>query len=164
MNICFFMTSHAQNFELGSPRINNIPPAEYGYESQNFSIVQDKSGFLYIANLSGLIEYDGISWSLIKVAGAFALGTDQDGTVYVGGYNEFGYLHIDQTGKKSYVSLVNNLPEESQNFGEVNEILCYKDEMFFCAKNKLFRWSKQNMVCIDSCNMYLRAFVVNDTL
>ena len=38
------LISHAQENEMGFPFVENFPPKTYGFESQNYSIVEDKQG------------------------------------------------------------------------------------------------------------------------
>ena len=46
------------------PPIENYSPKEYGAENQNWAISQSKEKFIYIANNSGLLEFDGAKWKL----------------------------------------------------------------------------------------------------
>ena len=162
--ICSQFYAFGQNFELGAPHIYNIPPSEYGYESQNYSITQDNNGFLYFGNLNGIMVYDGHNWDLIKVAGAFALGKDKYDTIYVGGYNEFGYLSFSESGETTYVSLIEKLNKKHRNFGKVGKILTYNDEVFFYSNNKLFKWDHIDFQCIDSSDVFLKIFKTDEGL
>ena len=42
------LISNAQDNEMGFPFVENFPPKTYGFESQNYSIVEDKQGLLYV--------------------------------------------------------------------------------------------------------------------
>ncbi|MBI4645828.1 MAG: hypothetical protein HY738_04295, partial [Bacteroidia bacterium] len=162
--IFFSNYSSSQYFETGYPYINNIPPSEYGYESQNFSIVQDNLGILFIANLNGVIEYDGTSWNLIKVPGAYSLAAGTDGIIYVGGYNEFGYLNRNIYGCIQYFSFIHELDTRYSGFGTVKEALACTNEIFFSTQTKLFRWNFKNVECIDSADNYLKIFKADNIL
>ena len=75
----------AQTYSHGYPLIKNITPKEYGYESQNFSIIQDSRGVLYVGNLNGILEFVGKSWELINLKCVPRLSLGKDSLVYVGG-------------------------------------------------------------------------------
>ena len=51
--------------ENGIPRIINYSPEEYDANPMNWAMVEDDNGLLYVANLSCILQYDGVSWRLI---------------------------------------------------------------------------------------------------
>ena len=74
--------------ELGLPLIQNFTPKEYNGQIQNWGVVQDSRGVMYIANGGGVLEYDGVSWRMIELPNelsALALAIDDTGRIYVGG-------------------------------------------------------------------------------
>src|SRR5205085_4283323 len=48
------------------PYITNFTSQDYKASLQNWSITQDNNGIIYVGNSSGLLEYDGTRWRLIK--------------------------------------------------------------------------------------------------
>ncbi|MFZ9187112.1 MAG: hypothetical protein ACO21G_00755, partial [Algoriphagus sp.] len=46
----------------GVPFVTNYTALEYRAGIQNFDIVQDDLGRIYVANNLGLLEYDGKNW------------------------------------------------------------------------------------------------------
>ena len=54
--------------ELGIPYMRNYTPKDYDAFAQNWAIVQDKRGVMYFGNGNGVLEYDGVSWRLIRLA------------------------------------------------------------------------------------------------
>lgn len=159
--LCIIITSFGQFQELGTPYIQNITAKEYGYESQNFSIIQDSKGIIYVGNISGVLKYDGKNWQLIKIYWVNRLAVDKNDKIYVGGYNEFGYLDENDKNIISYVSLTNKIVSEFRQFGYIENIITKDDEVFFYAGNKLFRWDH---VSIDVINTNCTAFKVNNEL
>jgi len=51
--------------EKGYLPVTNYSPVEYGAMPQNWCIVQDHRGVMYIANNEGILEYDGKKWRQI---------------------------------------------------------------------------------------------------
>ncbi|MCX6335154.1 MAG: triple tyrosine motif-containing protein [Bacteroidia bacterium] len=95
-----------------------------GAEQYNWSIVKDKFGAMYFGNDNNMVlRYDGTRWTSIPMnrnnpSDARSLGIDENGIIYVGGTNEFGYIEPDPNGKRVYKSLVDSL-------GPANDITSY---------------------------------------
>lgn len=156
--------SHAQSSESGTPFFINISPKEYGFENQNYSITQDNRGFIYIGNMNGVIEYDGCSWNLVKLYGTPKLDVDKRGKVFVGGYNDFGYLSSDRKGKLVFVSVVDKLDSRYKHFGQVEKVCTSGNLVFFCTSRYIIKLEKENVSIIDSSKSAISLFKVNDNL
>ena len=80
---------------------HNIP----GIDDVNYQIIADSKGQLYVANRSGIIEYDGNSWRHIPTpSAAISFDLDQNDQLYVGCVGDFGVLKILDK-KLQYLSL-----------------------------------------------------------
>ncbi len=123
----------------------NYSPEEYKYQPQNWCIIQDRSGIIYAANNGGVMEYDGVSWTLIPVPNQVvrSLASDDAGTIYVGGINELGYLGPDSRGQLKYISLVQHLEERANNFDNVWRIHAVREGIFFRTSKYIFCWNPQ---------------------
>lgn len=125
----------------GIPLINNHHPADYRADSQNWSVVEDHRGYIYIANISGVLEYDGVAWRLITLPGnafATALAIDEQGVIFVGSNSEFGYLKPDAQGRLVYVSLIDRFPEDLRDFSFIWRILATSQGIYFYNYDHLF--------------------------
>ena len=113
-----------------------------GLHPQNWCIVQDRRGIIYAANNGGVLEFDGVSWRTIRVPNwvVRSLAVDDQGTVYVGGIDELGYLAPDAKGALQYISLLENVPDQQKKFSTVWRVNTAKDGVYFRAKRYLFRW------------------------
>ncbi|MCU0461336.1 MAG: SpoIIE family protein phosphatase [Bacteroidales bacterium] len=86
-----------------------------GAEQYNWSIIKDKFGAVYFGNDNNMvIRFDGTRWTSIPLnpdntSDARSLGIDENGIIYVGGTNEFGYIEPDSTGKRVYRSMTDRL-------------------------------------------------------
>jgi hypothetical protein len=47
--------------------LQNYPPKVYGGHAQNWVIVQDHRGVMYVGNGNGIMEYDGNEWRMITL-------------------------------------------------------------------------------------------------
>ncbi|HBN89961.1 MAG TPA: hypothetical protein DD408_12445, partial [Rheinheimera sp.] len=50
-------TIEAQQY--GTPLLSNFKPKDYNGGTQNWAVVQDHRGVLYVGNNVGVLEYDG---------------------------------------------------------------------------------------------------------
>lgn len=129
--------------ELGLPFIENFSPDSYDAHGQNWTIIQDKNGFLYFGNTDGyILQYDGVSWRRIPIKNSSivrSLAMDSSGTIYVGGQNEFGYLSPDSAGTLTYRSLLDFIDSSFHSFGNIWQIHTTQKYVYFNTRNYLFR-------------------------
>ena len=65
LSLFFFISLIAYSQE--NPIVMSFTPETYGAESQNWGITQTDNEFMYFANNSGLLEFNGSSWKLYPV-------------------------------------------------------------------------------------------------
>lgn len=143
--------------EMGRSPIRYIDPSAYNASKENWSIVKDNAGLLYVANGSGILIHDGVNWELLPTQSDFIrpLAHTDDDIIYYGGNNEFGYVATDAQGRRQLVSLVAHVPEAERNFLQVWNIALYDSAVFFQADNHLFRWKNDTMT-VWNTEGYLR--------
>ena len=127
----------------GFPYIRNIYPKEYGYESQNFSITQDSTGRMFIANLDGILIYDGAYWDAIPINGIPYVTYAPDHRVYVTGYNFFGYIEQLSLGHYEGYNLLKGKTRFS-NVGDLKKPIVYKDFVFFVSESSVYAYDMVN--------------------
>jgi len=95
------------------PPIENYSPKLYGAENQNWSISQSKDKYIYVANNSGLLEFNGAKWRLYPSPNNTILRSVKvsENKIYTGAYMEFGYWERNEFGSLQYSSLSENLKE-----------------------------------------------------
>ncbi len=175
--IFFFITTYvisislvsSQNVkESGSPNIQNYKDFDYGTNSpQNWSIAQDKRGVMYIGNTEGILEYDGVTWRLIKLSNnsiPWALAIDSSGTIYTGGIDEFGYLAPNAQGKLAYVSLLHQLSEKDRHPGEIMDICLIKNTIYFIGRECIYKYSEKKIEITRTPYSYMHGFVIDGKL
>ncbi|HLP45849.1 MAG TPA: histidine kinase dimerization/phospho-acceptor domain-containing protein, partial [Candidatus Kapabacteria bacterium] len=116
---------------------------DYNNSPQNRGIVQDKQGIIYVANQGGLLEFDGISWRSYDIPNQTvnSLAIDDNGALFIGGIDEFGYMAPDAAGILQYNSLIGHLQDKQKNFGNIWTTYAANDGIYFQADEYLFRWS-----------------------
>lgn len=126
----------------GFKYFHNYRPEDYDTHPQNWSILQDKRGIIYVANTDGLLEFDGVSWRSIDIPNdtVRSMAIDDKGTIYIGGNNEIGYLSPEPAGTLKYVSLLEYVEDEHKNFSRVWRSHAAKDGIYFRTTKFLFHW------------------------
>jgi serine phosphatase RsbU (regulator of sigma subunit)/ligand-binding sensor domain-containing protein len=157
--------------QIGKPFVQNYPAKLYKAAIQNWAIVQDKRGVMYFANDLGVLEYDSRAWRLIPTANNSAvrsLSVDDNGTVWVGGSGDFGYLAPDSVGFLHYHSLKHLLKDQEYKFEDVWTCHAGIDGIYFHTDNFIFRYSPQKDQIkawkAYSDSFFFLTFYVNDKL
>ncbi|WP_103923403.1 two component regulator three y domain-containing protein [Algoriphagus boritolerans] len=136
----------------GLPFIANYEPATYEAGIQNWDIIQDDVGRIYIANNLGLLEFDGKFWKRYglnntKVRSAF---WGKDGRIYVGSQADFGFLSSDETGTLKYTSLADSLPSSIRDFDETWKIFGQNNVVYFCTFKRIYVYDGETVEPINS--------------
>jgi signal transduction histidine kinase/CheY-like chemotaxis protein/AraC-like DNA-binding protein len=100
-----------------------------------------------VGNHTGLLEFDGISWRTIDVPNktVYSMTKDENGTIYIGGYNDFGLLAPDEKGTLKYKTLRDRLNSTEMNFSEVWGTHWTKQGIYFQTLDYLFRWHNEKL-------------------
>ncbi|MRT92089.1 triple tyrosine motif-containing protein [Ancylomarina sp. 16SWW S1-10-2] len=149
----------------GIPFIKNFSKSLYNGGTQNWDIVQTPNDFIYFANNEGVLEFDGTAWRVIPMpnhSGGRSLAVDTTGQVFVGAYNEFGYLKANDQGKLIYHSLVDLLPKTDREFEEIWQIFPYKKGMIFHSFQKIFYYRDGEISQIKDENEFHFSFLLGD--
>ena len=146
--------SHAMaQTEVGIPFTRNFLPAEYGAHTQNFDVIEDNQGNVYVANFAGLLQFNGEDWKLITtpdISRVTSLGLNTEGNVFLGGLNEFGFLEITANGSLVYKDLTHMIASDTdRNFGEVERILMHRNAIFFFSHNHLFVYENNELKTVN---------------
>ncbi|MCP5105517.1 MAG: response regulator, partial [bacterium] len=110
---------------------------------QNWCVLQDKRGIVYVGNQAGLLEFDGVSWRFIAIPNVTvrSMAMDKNGTVYIGGIGEIGFLAPNKNGTLEYVSLLEHFKPEEKKFFKVWRTHSTGENVYFRTSDYLFRWN-----------------------
>lgn len=140
-------------------------PPEYQQDPQNWGVVQDDRGLIYVANNDGVLEYDGERWRLIPTTtGTFVRSLAADSLVYVGAKGDFGYLAPDSLGVLRYKSLYDQIPADERNFEDVWKTHVLGNVVYYQANQRLFRWDSSEIRSWTSEDGFHTSFAVDGTL
>ena len=151
---------------IGLPMIKNFTPDMYMGGIQNWDVVQDKRGIIYVANNFGLLQFDGNTWRRYSVYGATKLRSiaiGNDGKIYAGLQGDFGYYSPDPTGTLQYQSLKNLIPEGFRNFDETWKTYVIQDKTYFCTFYHIYEYDGQDIKVL-TLNEQLDVSYVNNNI
>ncbi|MGI9544031.1 MAG: hypothetical protein ACR2MX_12310, partial [Cyclobacteriaceae bacterium] len=156
-----------QAWEAAVPFITTYSPTDYKAESQNWRFAQGDNGLMYVGNGAGVLEFDGVTWRLIalpnkSVVRSFAKA--EDGTIYVGGAREFGFLKLDSVGQTGFQSLLPNLPNEYHSFTDIWHTYAVGEAVYFVSKDYVFQWENNQFKVWQPERSFGYDFLVNNTL
>ena len=129
--------------ELGTPTLRVYTPDDYGAHSQNWAVLEDSAGVLYVGNTDGLLTYDGSRWALVTTpdrAAVRSLAAGPGGRIYVGAKADLGVVERDDAGALRFVSLRSALAENHRRFGDVWQTFSTKRAVCFQTETALMVW------------------------
>ncbi len=153
--------------ETGIVPIQNYSTKDYDGGPQNFAVIQSNKGLLYFANSRGLLEYDGVSWRMIPLPNTGpirSLAKTKNDRIYVGGYNELGYLEPNAIGELQFVSLKKYLDKRYQIFKNIWNIHVIGEDVYFQERDLIFLWRDQQFEIIKSESLISASTIINNEL
>ena len=153
-----------EEFGIPFPSEHYAPP-EYQQDPQNWGVVQDDQGLIYVANNDGVLQYDGERWRLIPTAaGTFVRSLAADSLVYVGAKGDFGVLRPDSLGVLRYTSFYEHIPEDERDFEDVWGTHVLDEGVYYQTNKRLFRWDGTKITTWTSEAGFHTSFAVDGTL
>lgn len=152
----------------GVPDIVNYPPEITRGSEQNWAVVQDQRGIIYVGNDDkGVLEFDGSVWEAIPItnnSNVYSLDCSNDGTVYVGAVSEIGYLAPDVSGKLTYRSLLPLVDSAMRDFQVIWKTNCVGTKVYFYSEDMLFIYDTEadSIRYVDNVEHVLFGFYEND--
>ncbi len=133
------------------PNLINFTTPNLEAQHQNWKIVQGEDQRMYFANSNGLLRFDGQHWdsfSLPENQAVRALGMDEEGNIFGGGYGEFGFWSYDSTDRLFYHSLSASLPSDLIASQEIWQLLIGPDWVLFQSFTTFFLYDYEKVSII----------------
>jgi len=126
--ICFY-NAESQNIV----HVTNYNKNEYQGGNQNWDITLDYHGYVFTANNNGLLIFDGAKWALhnLPTSGIIRSVAYDNGRIYTGSFEEFGYWESDSIGEWNYNSLIPLLKNVTLHNDEFWKIIKHKNLIYF---------------------------------
>ena len=150
--------------------IDNYTQKDYGASSftvspQNWDIEQDSLGRLYIANSSGVILFDGLTWTMIpgtENIDLHHLEKTSEGVIFAGGKNELGNFKLDSLGHVVFNSLVPLLNDKKITPGRIENLRASGAYIYSKNENGLIKFSDNEAVFYPIETDYSKVEFVNE--
>ena len=127
--------------QKGSPMLSNFIKSR-NIENQSWAICQDDNLVMLFANRKGILTFDGEEWQTIRIpAIPYSMQRNpEDGKIYIGGDNSFGYLEKSETGGYRYISL----PSDSLPSDIITKIIFDGSSAWFYSDQTITRFNLEN--------------------
>jgi len=127
----------------GMPLLQRYSPDDYQAAAGNLSVLALPDGMLYVANVEGLLRFDGQRWDRLELprqSPARDMALAPDGGVYVGGIDQLGIVRTDATGAMQYEDLRPSfgLDPLTASFGIVWTVLRGERGVYFQTTDRLY--------------------------
>ncbi len=150
------------------PPIEIYTPADYGGETQNWSISQSEEKYIYLANNKGLLEFNGSDWRLYLSPNETIMRSVSviDNIIYTGCYREFGYWQKNEFGELDYTSLSQKLEISFLDDEEFWNIIGLDDFVLFQSLKRIYLYNKKDGTysVIDSETIIYKMFKINESI
>ena len=125
------------------PPVINYSAATYDAGNQNWMISQAEDKNLYIANGTGLLEFNGAEWNLYPVPNNTIVRSVKavGDKIFTGAYMEVGYWKKNKFGTLDYTSLLDKFPEKVTDGEQFWHIEHSEDIMIFQSFEKLYLYN-----------------------
>ena len=159
---------YAQEFQQplkGLPGISHYTRNDFNADPQFWAVSEDKEGVLYFGNNDGAVIFDGERWHKVTLpnnSSIRCLTTDEKGSVYAGGFNEFGLIQKDAYGHYFYKSLFDTLKFEDHNLENLWQVHTIGEAVIYRSFSKLIAIVGNKATKLPAKSSFVRSYVVND--
>ncbi len=147
-------------------KITHFDRTTYKGDSQFWTMARDSTGIYYFGNNDGVITYDGQKWQDILLPNSSAVRSllyASNGTVYAGGYNDFGKVEKNSLGNYEFHSILRDLKittEKIENVWQIHEV---NGIIIFRTFKGLITVENNSSSYIPSESRFIHSDVVKDT-
>lgn len=162
--ICLIFGSSVDSYALqdvinGRYLVTSYTARDYNGGNQNWEILQDSQGMIYVANRDGVMVFDGVRWKIHSNATSTPLRSvaieEHSNRIYVGSVGEFGYLHPNNQGILTYVHLSENIEEVIPDVWETHVT---QSGVYFVTRSIIYRYHDGKIDRIPFKRSTLRSF------
>lgn len=136
--VCVLNYSSADLFAqpfVGLPLVQNFTPSDLSQRDENTSVTQDSRGFVYVANINGILEFDGNQWRIMHITGTPYLAKGRRDKIYFAGFNRIGYIDKDAHGRNQLKSIADT---SGLRCGQISSIAAGNDNILFATETQAF--------------------------
>ncbi len=151
--LLFIFSFFANDIAAIYPTVHNYFRNESNSGSQNWNIIQHQNNWMYFANNSGLLEFDGYRWNIYPIGNYTNIRSlfydEPTDRIYAGAHNEFGFYSRDESGLLNYYSLKTLIDGTEKDFNEIWHIDQIEESLFFQGEKEVFRYKAEKIKRIN---------------
>ena len=136
-------------YSSGYPFIETINAYDETGFLQNWNLVRNSQGVIFVGTLGNISAFDGSRWTRTRIpnANVLSLAKGADDTIYAGGLGEFGYIDFSGTIQPmQYISLSDSLPDSiREQLSDVWQILPVGEKIYIRSANYLIQWDGDSL-------------------
>lgn len=148
-----FLLGNLHLFAISGYYLKNFTKQEYKAASQNWSVTQDAKGYMYFANNIGLLEFDGITWTLYPSPDGTIIRTvavDKNNRIFTAGYRELGFWERNDLGRLVYHSLKNDVEKNFTANEEFWNVITSDNRVYFQSFSKIYIYDYQKFTLVQA--------------
>ncbi len=134
-------------FKMEIPEIQAYLNNSLDLRNQNWAISQSPDNhFIYFANSEGLIEFNGISkktYALQENLPVRSVLAHENGRIYIGSFEEFGYWERSASGELTYTSL-SQIKKPDKN-DEIWKIFTHGGKVYFQSFTSIYIYNNEKI-------------------
>ena len=156
----FHLVASAQNLYITNYTQKDYGMSGFGASPQNWDIELDTLGRVYIANSSGIMLFDGLTWQSVEGTeneNMYSLSKAHDGTIFTGGRGEIGFIAIDSIGRTAFRSLTPLLADVGIQVENIESVISAGETVYFKNAQGIISWH-------DSAFSFTPLKLLNDKL
>ncbi len=142
-----FVSFPAKALKMELPEIQAYLNNSLDLRNQNWAVSQSPGNhFIYFANSEGLIEFNGISrktYVLQENLPVRSVLAHEDGRIFTGSFEEYGYWERSASGELTYTSL-SQLKKPDKN-DEIWKIYTSDDKIFFQSFTSIYIYNNERV-------------------
>ncbi len=131
--VVLWLTAFVSSAQIGNYFLSNYTPGKDHFDNVCFDMVQDQRGVMYFGTKSGILEFDGRNWDILKGNSAvYALDVNAAGEIFWAGARGFGQITYDSDGFQHLFFLSDStITDVFQNFVIADNIYFLREDALF---------------------------------
>jgi len=114
---------------------------------QNWDVIQNNDGYIYVANTEAVLEFNGNSWTKFEFDNKEhprSFAKNDKGEIFVGGINEFGKIGYTDKGEAYVEKLSEGL--DSLDFKDIWQVHCIEEKTYFACRQYIFIYDSTGII------------------